>query len=56
MLLRFGLKLTAEADAIEAAVRGVLKDGLRTGDIAKPGEKIINTKAMADAVVERLKK
>jgi 3-isopropylmalate dehydrogenase len=55
MLLRFGLKLTAEADAIEAAIRGVLKDGLRTGDIAKPGEKTIGTKAMADAVVERLK-
>ncbi len=56
MLLRFGLKLIAEADAIDAAVRGVLKDGLRTGDIAKPGEKTIGTKAMADAVVERLKK
>jgi len=56
MLLRFGLKLIAEADAIEAAVRGVLKDGLRTGDIAKPGEKTINTKTMADAVMERLKK
>ncbi len=56
MLLRFGLKLTAEADAIEAAIRSVLKDGLRTGDIAKPGEKTIGTKAMADAVVERLKK
>jgi 3-isopropylmalate dehydrogenase len=56
MLLRFGLKLIAEADAIEAAIRSVLKDGLRTGDIAKPGEKTIGTKAMADAVVERLKK
>jgi len=56
MLLRFGLKLIAEADAIDVAIRSVLKDGLRTGDIAKPGEKIIGTKVMADAVVERLKK
>lgn len=56
MLLRYGLKLIAEADAVDAAIRSVLKDGLRTGDIASPGEVVLGTKAMGDAIVERLKR
>ena len=56
MLLRYGLKLIAEADTVDAAIRSVLKDGLRTGDIAKPGEAVLGTKAMGDAIVERLKR
>ena len=46
-------RLTAEADAIEAAVARVLADGLRTADIARGGESI-GTEAMGTAVVERL--
>jgi 3-isopropylmalate dehydrogenase len=56
MLLRYGLKLIAEADTVDAAIRSVLKDGLRTGDIAKPDEAVLGTKAMGDAIVERLKR
>ena len=56
MLLRYGLKLIAEADVVDAAIRSVLKDGLRTGDIAQPGEFVLGTKAMGDAIVERLKR
>ena len=56
MLLRYGLKLIKEADHVEAAVRSVLKAGLRTGDIAKPGEAVLGTKAMANAVIERISK
>lgn len=33
MMLRYSLDLDAEADAVEAAVRQVLKEGYRTGDI-----------------------
>jgi 3-isopropylmalate dehydrogenase len=55
MLLRYGLKLTAEADLVEGAIRAVLKDGLRTGDIARTGEKVLGTREMGDAVVARLK-
>ena len=55
MLLRYGLKLIAEADAVEAAIKRTLKDGNRTGDIAKPGETVLTTKQMADAVLERLR-
>ncbi len=54
MLLRYGLKLSAEADLVEGAIRAVLKDGKRTGDIARPGEKTVSTREMGDAVVARL--
>ena len=43
------------ADAIEAAVQDVLKRGIRTADIAKPGEKAIGTKEMGLAVRESLR-
>ncbi|MGQ3056018.1 MAG: 3-isopropylmalate dehydrogenase [Nevskia sp.] len=54
MLLRYSLKRGDLADKIEAAVRKVLAAGLRTGDIAKPGEARIGTAAMGDAVVAAL--
>ena len=54
MMLRYGLKLGAEADKVNAAMRQVLKDGLRTGDIMQDGCKQLNTIEMGDAVCERL--
>jgi 3-isopropylmalate dehydrogenase len=53
MLLRHSLGLEQEADAVEAAVRGVLAKGHRTADIARGGE-AISTEAMGRAVVEQL--
>jgi 3-isopropylmalate dehydrogenase len=53
MLLRYSLNLNSEADAIEQAVNQVLKDGLRTRDIAGNGVSI-STTAMGDEVVRRL--
>jgi 3-isopropylmalate dehydrogenase len=44
------------ADRVEAAVRAVLAQGLRTGDIALPGEPVIGTRAMGDAVVAALQR
>ena len=35
MMLRYSLDLDREADAVEAAVQKVLKDGCRTGDICQ---------------------
>jgi 3-isopropylmalate dehydrogenase len=55
LLLRYGLKLETEAQLIDRAIRQVLKDGLRTGDIKQPGCRLLNTREMGDAVVERLK-
>jgi 3-isopropylmalate dehydrogenase len=50
MLLQYSLGLEEEATAIEDAVTKVLQDGLRTGDIAKPGETTIGTAAMGAAI------
>ena len=54
MLLRYSLGETEAADAIEAAVKKVLDDGVRTPDIAKPTEIPVSTSAMGDAVVAAL--
>ncbi len=54
MLLRYSLKRSDLADKIEAAVQTVLASGLRTGDIAAPGDSRVGTVAMGDAVVAAL--
>ena len=50
MMLRFSFDLDQEADAIEAAVEKVLKDGYRTIDIMSEGKKQIGTKEMGDRI------
>jgi 3-isopropylmalate dehydrogenase len=54
MMLRFSFDQAEAADAIEAAVRRTLDDGLRTADIAQPGEATVGTAALGDAVVSHL--
>jgi 3-isopropylmalate dehydrogenase len=54
MLLRYSLKRGDLADKISAAVQQVLASGLRTGDIAAPGEARVGTVTMGDAVVAAL--
>jgi 3-isopropylmalate dehydrogenase len=54
MMFRYTFARADIAERIEAAVRRVLGNGLRTGDIALPGETTIGTKAMGDAVVAAL--
>ena len=54
MMFRYTFARAEVADRIERAVRKVLADGKRTGDIALPGEKVIGTRAMGDAVVAAL--
>jgi 3-isopropylmalate dehydrogenase len=54
MMFRHTFARADVADRIEAAVRAVLARGLRTGDIALPGEAAIGTAAMGDAVVAAL--
>ncbi len=52
MLLRYSLRLEAEADALEKAVDAVLDSGLRTGDIAAgPRDRLVGTIEMGEAVV-----
>ena len=54
MLLRYSLNEDAAAKSIESAVERVLDSGLRTGDIAAPGESVCSTGDMGDAVVTAL--
>ena len=55
MMFRYTFARADVADRIEAAVRAVLRQGLRTGDIAAAGENVIGTRAMGDAVVAALR-
>jgi 3-isopropylmalate dehydrogenase len=55
MMFRYTFARADVADRIERAVRDVLRQGLRTGDIAAAGEKVIGTRAMGDAVVAALR-
>jgi len=56
MMLRYTLGEAAAADAIEAAVSTVIRDGYRCADIAAgvPGEIAVGTTQMGDAVVAAL--
>ena len=56
MMLRFSFGMVEAADAIDSAVATVLDQGFRTGDIhqKQPGEKLVNTKQMGDAIVAAL--
>ena len=54
LLLRYVWDRPAEADAVEHAVETVLADGLRTPDIAEPGERTVGTAEMVEAVVSQL--
>ncbi len=54
MMLRYTFGLEAEALRIEQAVTAVLEKGYRTGDLAKPGDKVLGTKEMSDEVIKAL--
>ncbi|MEO8508408.1 MAG: 3-isopropylmalate dehydrogenase [Betaproteobacteria bacterium] len=55
MMFRYTFGRADVAERIETAVRRVLQLGLRTGDIALPGEAVVGTRAMGDAVVAALR-
>jgi 3-isopropylmalate dehydrogenase len=54
MLLRDGLGLHEEAEAVTAAIEHVLRSGLRTADVAPPGTTPAGTRAFTDAVVSAI--
>ena len=60
MMLRYSFDLDKEADAVEAAVKQVLKEGYRTGDIMpQTGEDTagivkVGTKEMGTLIAERV--
>ncbi|MDR2239297.1 MAG: 3-isopropylmalate dehydrogenase [Zoogloeaceae bacterium] len=54
MMLRYTFNQETAAARIEAAVKKVLQQGLRTGDIFEPGMRQVGTKEMGDAVIAAL--
>ena len=54
MMLRFSFNLDQEADAIEAAVAQVLKEGYRTIDIMSEGKTQVGTEEMGSLIAERI--
>ena len=54
MMLRHGLDRPGDGDRVEAAVESTLASGLRTADIAGPGEPSVSTEEMTAAVVASL--
>jgi 3-isopropylmalate dehydrogenase len=54
MMLRYSLNKAEQADRVEAAVKKVLAQGLRTADIYEAGTTKVGTAAMGDAVLGAL--
>ena len=54
MMLRYSFDLQKEADAVENAVKAVLKKGLRTVDIMDEGKTMLGTKEMGDAIAAEI--
>jgi 3-isopropylmalate dehydrogenase len=50
MLLRYGLKQMEAADVVDRAVASVLAAGVRTPDIARPGERTVGTREVGARV------
>ncbi|HEY2863589.1 MAG TPA: 3-isopropylmalate dehydrogenase [Casimicrobiaceae bacterium] len=54
LMFRHSFARAEVATRIEGAVRSVLAGGLRTRDIALPGERVVGTRAMGDGVLAAL--
>jgi 3-isopropylmalate dehydrogenase len=54
MMLRYTFDMEDAAQCIEGAVKKVLAQGFRTGDIYEPGMRKVGTKEMGDAVLAAL--
>src|SRR5690606_36712133 len=54
MALRYSYDMQKEADKLEAAIAPTLYKGLRSADIASPGQKAIGTSEMGDAIIAEM--
>jgi 3-isopropylmalate dehydrogenase len=54
LMLRLSFGYDEAAHAVEEAVRQVLAQGYRTGDIARTGEKVVGTEEMGSAIVKHI--
>ena len=56
LLLRHGLNLPGEADAVERAVDCVLEEGYRTADIAEASARPIGTVEMGERITAAVRR
>jgi len=56
MMLKYSFEMPALSDKLEAAVKAVLRKGLRTPDIMQDGCTKLGTEEMGDAILEEFKK
>lgn len=54
MMLRYSFSLEREADAVEDAVKAVLKNGYRTVDIMSDGKTLVGTKKMGELIISEI--
>ena len=54
MMLRYSFDMEEDAALMEKAVKAVLDQGLRTGDIMSPGKQLVSTTQMGEAVTKAL--
>lgn len=54
MMYRYTFSMATEADAIEKAIREVLAEGYRTGDIMQDGCTLIGTQKMGDLIAAKI--
>ena len=54
MMLRYSFDLDKEADAIDNAVKKVLQEGYRTGDIMSEGCKQVGCRQMGDLLCQHI--
>jgi 3-isopropylmalate dehydrogenase len=54
MALRYSFGMVELANQVEAAIAAVLDDGLRTGDIAESGRRVVGTEEMGAAILKKL--
>ena len=54
MMLRYSLDLDEEAKAVEDAVKKVLSEGYRTGDIMSEGCTLVGTRQMGDLICSKI--
>lgn len=54
MMLRYSFDMFEEADLVDNAIKKVLADGYRTGDIMQAGATRVGTKQMGDAIISAI--
>jgi 3-isopropylmalate dehydrogenase len=56
MALRYSFGLGEVADRLDTAISSVLEEGLRTRDIASPGQNAVSTSEMGSAIIAAMER